>query len=465
LSADYDVIVVGGGGAGLVAAYTAAECGARTLLVEADTKVGGSTRLSGGVVYAAGTSVQKQAGISDDPEAMFRYYMALNQYRLNPGVIRNLCHSSGPLVEWLIKMGVEFPVERLYMAGLDGVARGHRAAGRGEAIVSILDARLSGHSNVTIALASRIDGLIDNDHRIRGVVVSGETVTAGAVVLCTGGFGANYELIARYLPETAKYGDWLWYVGSNYCRGDGINMGLRVGAVVTGHDCVTPLLTPGFGKDFEPYIPGWFLYVDRDGLRFVDESIDYSVSGSLVRDLPGGECFAIFDENARSGKEVKLSKGGEVMVSPSWSPDRLAEMIDKGKIIKAQTIEALAESVGINHERLETTIRDYNADCVEGIDRSFLKSSDLMRPVVEPPFYAVRIRPAVVGITGCGLRTKPDASVVGVSGSPINGLYAAGETVGGILGSCYVGGGGSLLNALSYGRVAGASAARHAAKP
>lgn len=459
---DYDVIVVGGGGAGLAAALTAGERGARTLLVEAAPRLGGSTALSGGTVYAAGTSVQRSIGIEDTAEAMYGYCMALNRYRLHPGTILRLCEESAPALEWLIALGVEFPGDRLYVAGVDTVPRGHRAAGQGAGIVEVLDRHVSAHDRIDVAVATRVQKLLVQDGAVRGIRADGADVAAPSVVLTTGGFGANREMIAAYLPQTARYGDWLWYVGSPHCKGDGIAMGLAAGAEITGFDCVLPLLTPGFDRDVEPHIPGWFVFVDREGGRFADESLDYSLSGGLVRALPGGECFAIFDETARLGREVRTDKGGFVYDNPSWRADVLAHHAQTGRIAAAGSLEALAAAVGIPPARLAVTIAEYNEDCALGHDRAFLKSPDLLRPVGDPPFYAVRVRPAVVGITGTGLRIDREGCVIAATGLRIPGLFAAGEVAGGIMGEAYVGSGASLLNSFAFGRISGRAAAARA---
>ena len=122
---DFDVIIIGGGGAGLAAAHAALAENRRVLLLEAGEAPGGSLALSGGVFYAADTSVQRAAGIRDTPEAMFRFYMAVNHYCLDAAVIRRLCIEATPTFEWLVSLGVNFPGAQLYAAGLDGVRRGH----------------------------------------------------------------------------------------------------------------------------------------------------------------------------------------------------------------------------------------------------------------------------------------------------------------------------------------------------
>lgn len=462
---DFDVVIVGGGGAGLAAAHGAAEQGARVLLLEAGDRPGGSLALSGGVFYAANTSVQRAAGITTDtPDAMFRYYMATNHYKLDSAVIRRLCDEATPVFEWLLSIGVEFPQSQLFGAGLDSVKRGHRAGGLGKQIAEALEGALGRHDKVDIALRSRVTELVrDASGAVAGVRLNGETVSAGAVVLASGGIGGSKEMVSRYLPRTSIYGDWVWYIGAPTNRGDGVAMGLDAGGVVTGIDTGSIMMTPAFGNDFEPYIPGWLVFVSHEGRRFADETIDYAVSSNLVRDLPGGECFALLDEATRNAPRAgNMASKDQKNAYPfaSWTADRLESMTRTGKLFCASTVAELAEKAGINAERLQHTVEVYNRDCAAGHDSQFGKSKELLQPIAKPPFYAARLRPAVIGVTGAGLRTDAEARVLDAFDRPIAGLYAAGETVGGIHGELYVGGGGMIANAIVYGRIAGANAAR-----
>ena len=157
---DYDVIVVGGGGAGMSAAIMAADAHARVLLVDADKKLGGSTALSGGVYYAAGTAQQRARGYLDDSaDGLFEYYMTLNQYRVEASLARRLCDGAADGLAWLTDMGVEFRPEDLYASGVESVPRGHAALGNGAAIAAALEREVSRRA-IDVALNTRVSELV-----------------------------------------------------------------------------------------------------------------------------------------------------------------------------------------------------------------------------------------------------------------------------------------------------------------
>lgn len=447
---DYDVIVVGAGGAGLSAAHMAAKAGARVLMVDAGDKAGGSTALSGGVFYAAGTSLQRKAGIEDTAEAMYRYYLHINQYKLEPALVRRLCYDATPAFEWLVSLGVNFPEENLYCSGVDKIRRGHRASGHGAEIAEVLEGSLSGMS-VDTALRTRVQDLLVQEGRVRGIVIDGDPVTAGAVVLATGGFGANRQLLAELFPTAALQGDLSWYIGSAHSQGDGIRIGRRIGAGISRPDRGLLLMTPGWEKELETYLPPWLIHVTHEGRRFVDESCEYSILSELLNEQTARECFAIFDETARAGAKSQTA--------PNWSADRLAYFASRGQIAQSDTLEGLAAQLGIDAATLTTTVAATNRAADTGEDAQFFKSGEHIVPISTPPFYGARIRPAIVCWTGTGLRIDTKARVLDQADRPITGLYAAGETTGGMFGPCYAGGGASIGNAIVFGRVAGANAA------
>ena len=447
---DYDVIVIGGGGAGLAAATSAADAGARVLLIDSDRNLGGSTALSGGVFYASNTSVQRQRGIIDTAADQFRYYMNVNQHKLEASVVRRLCEDSGPTLEWLLSLGVEFRAEDLYCSGVDGVPRGHRAAGRGAQIAEALEGSLAGKT-VDVVLNTRVRGLLIEHGRVCGATTDDGPVLGSAVIIATGGFGNNRRMLAELYPDAARYGEAAWYIGSKHSRGDGIAMGQVAGADLAGHNRGLLLLTTGFTRDLEPYLPGWLVYVNRHGRRFINECTEYSVLAEVLKEQLSGECYALFDDDARATAKSPNA--------PNWSTDRLDGFIGQGLIHRGATLVQLAEAIGIRAETLQTTVSNYNADCELGADRWFFKSREHLKPLSSPPYYAAPIRPQVVCWTGAGLRIDREARVLDLADRPIPGLYAAGETTGGMFGECYAGGGASVGNAVSFGRVAGRNAA------
>ena len=456
MNRDYDVIIIGSGAAGLAAAVAAADAGASTLVVEADTQVGGSSRLSGGHFYAAGTSVQEEAGvIGDTADAMFEHYMTLNQWLVDPAVVRKYCDLSAPTFEWVKDLGVKFPKEGVYPSGVGSTARGHQPEGSGEAVVQVLDGHRS-HKGVDIVMDSRVSELLtDEDGRVVGIKIGEDQATCGAVIMATGGFGANPEMIEKYYPEAAATGDWRWYIGTEGAQGDGIKLGESVGAVVDGHNRGLLLVTPGFGRDLEVLLPGWLIMVNQQGRRFADESAPYTVLGGLIQ-KEGGHAFAVFDETARS--EAKPSPISQA----NWVDDVLAQKADEGRIHRADTLEALAASMEVDAEGLRGTIERYNADVAAGTDSAFFKEHG-MCSVLKAPFYGVELRPAIVCWTGTGVRVNSDTCVITKSDKPIPGLYAAGETIGNLHGDRYVGGGGSFGPCLVFGKLAGEMAAKYAA--
>lgn len=460
----YDVIVVGGGGAGMSAAIEAHDAGARVALIEADGKLGGSTALSGGVYYAAGTSVQRAAGIDDDtPDAMYEYYMTLNQHRVEASLARALCDHAAQDLEWLIGLGVVFDPSALYCSGVESVPRGHAASGMGAAIGAALDHEVSRRA-IDVALATRVQRLLTDEAtgRVLGVRVNDTDVHSPAVVVATGGFGANPHLLHRHYPEAAVHGDWTWYIGNPNCLGDGLLMGESVGADIVGHNRGLLLTTPNFKKELEAYAPGWLVYVNREGRRFVDETAAYAVMAGVIKEQTGGSCFAIFDDVARRDArpyrefEDAFAAG---MITLNWVTDELNAQIAAGKIIKADSLAELAERCGIRPRALESTVEVYNADATAGLDSRFFKKAEEMKPVAAPPFYAAQMRPAIVCLTSTGLRINARTQVLDQDDRVIRGLYAAGETTGGVLGDRYIGGGNSIANAIVFGRISGQEAA------
>jgi fumarate reductase flavoprotein subunit len=466
----YDVVIVGGGGAGYAAALAAHECGVKALIIEAGGKPGGSSAMSGGVVYAAGTSVQRAAGIHGDTAAdMYEYYMTLCQWNLQPNIIERLAHESAPMVEWLIGLGVEFRPDRLYCAGVESVRRGHMTEGAGLALFQRLE-RAASSRGIETVLNSRVDRLLQDDSgKVIGVRTVGGEVRAGGVVLACGGIGTNAVLLKTHCPSLASHGGWVSYIGAPTNRGDAIVLGQAVGAGIDGHDRAAAIPTPGFSALPDAYLPGWLVIVNRDGRRFMDETAPYTVMDGLMNRQRGQHCFALLDEATRLWAQPDPSitdplKLGDAMAY-NWVGDTIAQQADRGRVLKADTIDALALKADIRPATLHTTLEHYNAEVERQTDSRFFKAFRPLRSIREAPFYAVELRAASYAIAGTGLRIDAEARVLDQADRPIGALYAAGEAGGGAYGDRYFAGGSSLGAALVWGRIAGRNAASESIHP
>ncbi|GHF41876.1 fumarate reductase flavoprotein subunit [Amycolatopsis bartoniae] len=467
MNEDWDVVVVGGGGAGLAAAVAAAERGASVLLFESEKELGGSTQLSAGMFTAAGTSVQGALGVEDSAERFFQHYMDLNQWQLAPGLIAEFCAQSGPALEWLIGLGVEIPAKvsgnahtpGLCQAGVEDVWRGHVPKDQGYGVVQVL-VRAARARGVEIVLNTRVERLLSGDGRVTGVVADGVEVRAGAVVVASGGFARDPELLARHYPAALRAGEDLFVVAADGSRGDHLRFGEQVGAGVTGEGWGLLLPTAYFQRLHHwqsGFPPKSRVYVNSHGRRFMDEDASYAVSSGII-DAQGGTVWAIFDERARR----TLPSG-----YAHWDAEHVLAEAEAGRTLRAGSLEELAGKAGVPAPALTATVRRWNEQLPHGHDPEFLRHRTLANkgsagnpdPIGEPPFYAARLLPAELVCTHAGLEIDARAAVRDERGAVIPGLFAAGEAGAGVLGGRYVGGGNAVANAITMGRVAGLNAA------
>lgn len=460
---DVDVLVAGSGAAGLAAALSARQHGAQSVLVaEAEGVVGGSSRLSGGLTMGAGTRYQRALGIADDADGLFHDYMTLNHWDVEAGVARRLADLAGPTVEWLGDLGVEY-YDQLVYGGDERVPRVHVPIGRGQAVVDVLH-RACRQAGVDIALGQRVDRLLVEDGAVTGVAVGEDTITAGAVVLATGGFGNDPATLAERFPSAAAT-EWTWYIGADGARGDALGLAEQVGAQILGHDRGLRLLHANFARIYEAYLPGWIVIVNREGRRFFDETAPYGITDGLLR-AQGDVAFAVFDSAALTAATAagvarykQLVPGSTKKQSPHWNTDVVEQMVAAGKVHRTDSLTALAAALRLPAAAFEGTVARHNQQVAAGEDGDYLKDPKFLEPIATPPFYGAEIRPATVCFTSCGPRIDRNARVLDTTGRTVPGLFAAGECTGGVIGPAYVGSGNSYANCVVFGRVAGANAA------
>jgi fumarate reductase flavoprotein subunit len=450
-----DVIVVGGGGAGLAAAIEAADCGADVILLEKMPFVGGSTLICGGVVLAAGTDIQKQLDIHDSAEAMYEYWMLWNQWQVDPALVKVIAEESAGVIDWLLDLGVDMPAVLtppgvnpadggLYLSGADSVPRGHTANGGGAGLVKPMMDKVGSDPKITIMLSTPAIDLIAEDGRVVGAVArtkNGEEiqVRGKAVVLASGGFGHNEEMMRRYLPSAIAHGSRYHSISGKGSTGDGIRMAQKLGAEIVGMDGT---LLFAFAEGPAPS-PVWMVYVNKNGQRFVNEVGFYELVNNGVSAQEDGLSWAIFD--------------GAAIAESGMGQEDIDKGLQVGTLTQADTLEELAVKVGIDPKGLASAMKRWNADVAAGKDRAFFKP--LVKPVATPPFYASQLIRHYHVVSSGGVRINTEAQVLKTTGEPIPGLYAAGETTGGIYSKIYPGSGSAVADALIFGRIAGRNAA------
>jgi fumarate reductase flavoprotein subunit len=424
-------------------------------------------QLSGGVFCAAGTSVQEALGLADSPERYFRHYMDLNQWILRPGLIRTFCEQSTPTFEWLLGLGLEVPatlsanshqpgIRRL---GVEDTRRGHVPVGEGYALTQVLETARRDRG-CELVLNTRVEQLVMAGPRVVGVMADGVEVRVGSVVIASGGFTRNPELLARYFPAALRAGEDMYAVSAPGCRGDHIAFAEQAGSPLVGQGWGMLLIGAYFQRHHHwqaGFPPVSRVLVDATGRRFMDEDSPYSVAWELFQ-AAGGSAWMIFDEAARR----RLDPG-----YTGWSPERVQEEADAGRTHRAPDLASLGGMIGVPADVLSATIELWNETLPKGTDPEFLRHETLAvygyptpDPIREPPYYAVRTLPGQLIISQTGLQIDGWARAIDRCGRPIPGLYAAGEAGGGVLGPHYIGAT-ALSNALTMGRRAGLHASGH----
>lgn len=457
-SVDLDVIVVGGGAAGMAAAIAAREEGASVALLEARDKLGGSAALSGGHLYAAGTRYQREAGVEDHPDRLFDYYRTVNRFQVEPALIRAFADRSAAAIDWAVEHGVQ--LLGLEHTDMTPVLRGHRVEGYGAGLAEAL-ARAVQAAGADIVYRTRVRELAIEDGAVVGVLVAGEEFRAGGVVIASGGFARNLDLVAAHYPDGLAGGDWSGSPAGDGSRGDALELAGQVGADMLGSGRGLATLRP---RVTGIWYGGRFVLVNPRGRRFIDESSYTSVVSEAVRQQ-GGRCFAIFDEDGRLEHT-----GGYDTSQPFRRDDLRLDWVGidqaaqrKAVIVRADTVPKLAAGIGADVAVLSATLDRYNAACDAGGGDELFSPRDHLVPIRRPPFYAVECRPACIILTGYGMRIDTEARVLTPAGTAVPGLFAAGEAVGNYYGEIYPASGSSITAALVFGAVAGRNAAARTA--
>lgn len=447
---DADVIVVGSGAAGLMAAVEAADAGASVVVLESEAEIGGSTKLSG--AYVALCETPLQPGTRDELLEDLRH---AHHEDAQDELSRLYVDHAGDTFRRLDELGIRF-VRTFQFAHMSKPwaheLSGDRMGGGAE-IVGQLEAA-SQQRGIAIHTSAAASRLVVEDGRVAGVRVRRGDIEHSlrarrGVVLATGGFTRNTELIRNFgRPEAGQI---LPLTGTG-SRGDGLLMGMAIGAgtsYMTVGVAPTAPTDPETGKGVMVVYAG-AIALNKRGVRFCRESDLYIDICWAALVQPEGTFVQIYDHAMR--ENYALTMMGKVLTG--------------FREIRADTIEALAgilqKDHGFDAGGLAASVRNYNVDVRAGMDQQFGRTglvgdSGTLRTLEQGPFYAAICRAGTTHFNG-GLTVGTDMGVRGVFGDPIAGLYAAGETTGGFHGAGYMSG--TFVGmALIFGRVAGRSAA------
>ena len=442
-------MVAGAGLGGLAAALAAAEQGLDVVLLEKAREPGGSFALAGGYIWTFASREDYAREVPEgDPE-------------LGGLVVEDL--DAG--IEFLLEHGVGLGPEVISKDGL----RGRRVEPDPVSAGVLPLARALARAGGRLVCSSRISTLtFDDGGRLTGVTVSQpggtRTLSAQAVVLATGGFQGNVEMMTRYISRDA---DRFVLRASPTSVGDGLQLALDAGAAMSsglasfyGHLMPAPPaeIEPGAFRRLSQFYSYHTIAINRDGRRFADESLgDNQLALRLARE-PGATAFLVFDSRNHRDQVSQPFVNDAVAVDPLIGVREVG-----GVVVQADSLEALAEQLAdgwrLSRHSMVQTFAAYAAAVAAGSDAGLdVPHSGNLHPLNEAPFFAVPVRPGVT-FTGGGIRVGRECQAMHLDGHAISGLYVAGADVGGISVEGYAGG---LAAALATGLRAGVHAALYA---
>lgn len=464
-----DVAVIGGGGTGLAAAISALENGAgKVVIIEKLGYLGGSTNVSGGALNAVDDKRQKAQGIKDSIPTFYEATMKGGHNVGTPELVHYLTDNAYKTVEWMEAQGVKFRDKIGAATGSLGQRSHYGVAPAGNAYTSVFENVLKTKykDRVTFLMECPAQEILtDASGRVTGVkaVRHGQPVTvkASSVVLATGGFGANVKF-----RQEVNTGVWKEVVLDNRigttninkaAQGDGLVMAKKVGADLIGLSDIQlhPNGTPGTGLMQDIATSGRNrIFVNLNGDRFVSEGAARDTLCKAIFKQPEGTYWLIMNK-LRYPDEIKPDTMGVTM----------KDMLALGRVKRADTLDELAKVINVPAANLKAAVAEYNKAASHQVEKDkygFAATNTDDAPMTEGPWYACRKVPTVHHTMG-GVKIDTKAEVIGTNGKPIAGLFAAGEVTGGIHGANRLGGN-AIADVYTFGRLAGASAAKYAAK-
>lgn len=444
---DTDVVIIGAGGAGMTAAINTAQAGKDVILLEKMPYAGGNTTKATGGMNAAETHYQAEQGIDDSVEQFVEDTMEGGHNINDKDLVTTLAENSAEAIDWLDSIGA--PLPKVSFSGGATNARIHApedGSGVGAYLVTSLLKKMD-ELDINVMYDTKATSLISKDGTVTGVKAESKdteyTINAKAVILATGGFGNNEDMIVQYRKDLKG----TVTTSAPGITGDGIVMAEDVGADLVDIEQIQlhPTVEQKTSMLITESVRGdGAILVNQDGKRFTDELLTRDVVSAAELEQPGSYAYIIFDQRLRDGLKA------------------IEKYVSTGITVQGDTIEELAEKIDVDPATLAETLKNWNQYVADQNDPDFGRTTGMDHDLSQAPFYAIKIAPGIHHTMG-GVHIDTDARVIDKDGNPIPGLFAAGEVVGGVHGGNRLGGN-AVADIVVFGKIASESAVEYCDK-
>jgi fumarate reductase flavoprotein subunit len=441
----YDIVIIGGGGAGMTAALEAKAKGMNPVIFEKMPVAGGNTVKASSGANASETKFQKEQGIKDSNDLFYKETLEGGKGTNDKDLLRYFVDNSASAIDWLDSKGIK--LNNLTITGGMSVKRTHRpedgsAVGQylAEGLVKNVQAQ-----EIPLFVNVEVKEITQKDGKVNGVKIlinkkDEKTIEAKAVIVATGGYGANMDIISKYRPDLKG----LVTTNQPGTTGDGITMIEKLGGTTVDMDQIQVHPTVQQEKSYligEAVRGEGALLVTSKGKRFVNEMTTRDAVTDAINLLPEKSAYLVFDSGVKS--RVKAIDQYEKM----------------GFVVKGDSIEALAKNMNVPQDNLKTTLDTWNNAVKNKNDAEFGRKTGMDKDLSGAPFYAIKIAPGIHYSMG-GVKINDKTEVLNKDGKAIPGLFAAGEVTGGLHGNNRIGGN-SVIDIVIFGRQAGVKSAEY----
>jgi fumarate reductase flavoprotein subunit len=441
LQTEVELVIVGGGGAGLPAAVQALENGVSSLVIlEKRSRLGGNAEMAWGL-FAAQSPVQKEGLVDARKEVLFKSIMDWAHWKISPEIFRAFIWKSGDTIKWLEDMGLKFNLVR-YFPGQEPPVW-HIPDGHGARLVEVLAKRCDDLGG-QVLLNTRCKQILSDEKGILNGVLAEKDgkefiIKTKSVIIATGGYAGNRELLQKYCEY---YDDHVHCFGLPH-TGDGLRMAADLGASTASLGLLLLEWPHVYGDGSaslesiarEPYT----VYVNKTGKRFIDEIKGFHAfeCANAVLRQPDKIGYILADEemiNRAENSGVRLGRGRNRAERRRKMPGLKEQVhtiaaLNSGNICISDSWDEIALFVGADPSVLKATIDEYNTGCDRGRDDAFFKDPFYLRPLCQAPYYAIKGELVFLNTMG-GLKINEFMEVIDTKGSAIKGLYAAGADTG-----------------------------------